>query len=159
VAPGSLTESVTESERVLVENEDLQYFTRRGDLVKPIMDAQDVPGLKRDRVSVVIQPVTPLTVQRDLAKKSKFKTIGRGGWRHVDPPERLAAHLLDRAAAQEGRYRALDVVTTCPTLLPDGRVLNRPGYEQGIYFLLRSERFAPVPESPSRDEAVAALAK
>lgn len=55
--------------------------------------------------------------------------------------------------------RQLAALTTCPLLLPDGRVIETPGFDDdsGILFDPQGVVFPPVPARPTREMAVIAL--
>jgi hypothetical protein len=56
---------------------------------------------------------------------------------------------------------ALEAVVEVPILRADGSVLETPGYDEstGIYFYKGGGVFPPVPERPTREDAIAALAR
>jgi hypothetical protein len=73
------------------------------------------------------------------------------------PPKWLVS-----GVAASGDYpgiRVLEGVTTSPILLPDGSILQQRGYhaDSGLLYLPDQE-FPPIPENPSRADALAALA-
>jgi hypothetical protein len=73
------------------------------------------------------------------------------------PPPWLVAG-VDAAGDYPG-VRVLEGVTTTPVLLADGSILQRPGYHaaSGLLFV-PDAAFSPIPENPSREDALAALA-
>jgi hypothetical protein len=157
---GKLVENVLRSEQVLVNDESLSYFSRRGDLVKPIWQHRDLPGLRRDRRSVIIQPAEGETIIFDLASRAKYMKITREGPVPADPPLELANHIIDRVRMGESSFRPLDMVTTSPVLAPDGNVLTEPGtYHQGVLFphIQSTAQVQPIPQKLNRDVAVGSL--
>ena len=150
---------VAEAEQVLVQKEELQYFSRGGDLVKPVLtvDADAVKGLARDGWSVIIQSVSNLGVLRDLSANTKFVTETKEAYRYVAPPETLANHLIDRVNSGETSYRRLKTVTQAPCLLPSGVVLQKPGYAESVLLMMRHEHFPEVPAEPTKEQAIVAL--
>ena len=155
IAPGNLMGSVVRSEEVLVKNESLLYFSRSGDLVKPTSAAKDTSHVKRDKRSVTIQAAKKETILRDLGNLGTY----RRGLKTCDPPEHLAAHIIDRTRMGESGFRPLDMVTLSPVLAPDGMsVIDKPGtYAQGIYFPPTTAMFPEVPKTLSREVAMKAL--
>jgi putative DNA primase/helicase len=83
--------------------------------------------------------------------------VKRGAWIDVDPPRQVAATLLSR----EGRWvvpRVTGVITT-PTPRPDGSVLHKGGYDTTTQlYHLPSLNLPELPDRPSREQALAALA-
>lgn len=150
---------VGEAEKVLVDKEDLQYFSRGGDLVKPVLtvDADAVKGLARDGWSVIIQSVSDLGVLRDLSANTKFIGETKEGYKYLAPPPALANHLIDRVNSGRTDYRRLNAVTQAPCLLPSGVVLQKPGYAESVLLMLRHERFPEIPTEPTKEQAIAAL--
>jgi putative DNA primase/helicase len=74
-----------------------------------------------------------------------------------DLPQKYATALL-------GLYDKLQLhilrgVVTLPVLYPDGRVLNTPGYDEqsGLYYDPLAMEFPPIPENPTRRDALRAL--
>jgi hypothetical protein len=76
----------------------------------------------------------------------------------IDPPPLYARTLLGRA---EWRFPVLRGVVTAPTLARDGRIIETPGFDKasGLLVDIAPGLFAPIPVSPTLDEAIAALAK
>jgi hypothetical protein len=74
----------------------------------------------------------------------------------ADPPARLLKQTL-ALGARRG-LKPLTSVVTAPTIAPDGRVLDRPGYDAATGLLLIGEGWPGVPRAPSLADARAALA-
>jgi hypothetical protein len=81
-----------------------------------------------------------------------------GDWVNTDCPQRLAETYL----AREGQWRlpVLTGIINCPTLRPDGSILDLPGYDAqtGLLFDPQGERFPALPREPDRTTALRALA-
>lgn len=75
----------------------------------------------------------------------------------IDPPVRLCRSVL--AAQPWPRLPALTGVIEAPTIRLDGSLLTAPGYDAatGLLFDPGHTHFPPIPEWPTRGEAVAAL--
>ena len=161
IAGAWLNNAVRRSEQILTREESLQYFRRGQELVKPVRfkHQQKVNGLERKPHSVVIQTLSDDVILRDLAVHAKFVKPARGGGLvPINPPDAIARHVRDRAKFGESDYRVLDVVTSSPCLLADGSILDMPGYRERVLFVPITE-YPRVRENPTRDEAIAALAK
>ena len=82
--------------------------------------------------------------------------------RHVvcDPPAKLVDILL--ASRGDWRFPVVRGVLTSPTLRPDGSLLTTPGYDPlSRYYLMFPSNLVlpPIPDRPTRDEALASLAR
>ena len=78
-------------------------------------------------------------------------------FKRVDCPEKVARTVL----AREGFRNAPQLVgiLSAPTLRPDGSILEKPGYDPQtrLYLDPGSVTFDPIPQEPTRDDAIAAL--
>lgn len=76
----------------------------------------------------------------------------------VKLPSKYLAMIFERA--DYGPIRRLKAITETPTMLPDGSLVQTPGYNQRarLYFEPNAD-FPIVPESPTQDDARAAAAK
>ena len=85
-------------------------------------------------------------LDRDLA----VITDGDGGTRkfHAHPPAWLVQGV--ESLGYWPGIRPLEAVVTAPVLLPDGRVLQRPGYDPDSGLLYQPDAdYLPVPEKPT----------
>jgi putative DNA primase/helicase len=78
-------------------------------------------------------------------------------WVSVDCPHSIAVAYLERIGLW--RLPQLSALTTCPLLLPDGRILDKPGFDaaSGILFDAQGVGFPSVAASPTKAEAKQAL--
>jgi hypothetical protein len=78
-------------------------------------------------------------------------------WVRTDCPHRIAETYL----AREGQWRlpVLTGIINCPTLRPDGSILDLPGYDPqtGLLFDPQDTRFPLLPREPDRAVALRAL--
>ncbi len=79
----------------------------------------------------------------------------------TDVPDTLARKLLATAVTWSKEIPVLMGIVEAPTLRSDGTVLDQPGYdvETGLVFDPGGIEFPPVPEAPTREDALAALKK
>ncbi|MGE3743604.1 MAG: PriCT-2 domain-containing protein [Geminicoccaceae bacterium] len=81
-----------------------------------------------------------------------------GEWVSTDCTLRIA----DTYQAREGMWKlpVLTGIINCPTLRPDGSILDRPGYDAatGTLFDPQDARFPSITPEPDREEALRALA-
>ncbi len=132
-----------------------------GRLVQPIrLDAPDVDGdgIMRSAGALVIHSVNDHLLLEHFLTSAKYAIKDRKGkWRRGAPPVELARHYSARGT---WGLRVLRGIVEAPTLRPDGSILSEPGYDPatGIFLDTGGATFPSVPDSPSRDDALAALA-
>jgi len=75
----------------------------------------------------------------------------------IDPPPLYARTLIGR---NEWRFPVLRGVVTSPTLARDGRIIETPGFDaaSGLLLDIAPNTFPSVPQNPTQDDAIAALA-
>jgi len=103
--------------------------------------------------------LTVLNMVESFTATSQFRKFRRGGNEPavIDFPERYAKAYIECV----GRWRlpVLTSIATAPVLCPNGRIIDKPGYdpETGVYYDPLGCAFEPVPERPTRDDALTAL--
>jgi putative DNA primase/helicase len=161
IAGGDLAPMADQAERHLIEAGAL-IFQRGGKLVRPVV--QPVPdGRGNTTNDVHLVPVTE-TYLRDMLCRTidwfKFDNRRKEGheWKSVDAPKEIARVLLDRQG--EWEFAAISGVISIPTLRHDGSLLDKPGYDEKTGLYLASDVKLPaMPDNPTRDHALSALAK
>jgi len=130
------------------------FIVRPGTVPMPISDNRTAPGLRLIPVKKN-HLVERLTYWIDFYK---WDRRGKGRWVLIDCPSKVAATYLERVGCW--RLHVLTGVTNCPTLRPDGSILDQPGYDAatGILYNPRGVEFPEIPQNPSKDDAVRALA-
>jgi putative DNA primase/helicase len=73
----------------------------------------------------------------------------------IDPPSVVAKQIL--AMAGEWPFKPLAGVIVCPTLRPDGSLLDQPGYDDVTGLVLFQTLALDLPDKPTRDDAEAAM--
>lgn len=160
LADGRLNDAIRQTEAALT---DQPIFDRGGELVRPIRFGlldQKPDGVRRDDGAIILRPVTTHWMVQQMEATGLYVRRDRNGnFVKTTPPLPLASHLLNRAG--EWPWRQLSAVVNHPALLPDGSVLQTPGFDAGSGLLYDplGVGFAPVPDQPTRDEAIAALAE
>jgi len=82
----------------------------------------------------------------------------QGEWRSVAPSAEHIGTFLDRGGWT--LLRPLDAIARAPFLRADGSVCDAPGYDPSSRALyVPSIEFPPIPDSPTREDALAALAR
>jgi len=89
----------------------------------------------------------------------QFKKLVRGNWIEIDPPEEVIEQLL---AAHHYILPQIAGIVTSPTMRNDAALslITEPGYDEPTQLWYKSSdnvQVPPVPERPTRDEAVTAL--
>jgi putative DNA primase/helicase len=135
-----------------------EYFVRGSGLVRVgMLPIKTTEGA--DMLLPAIVPVGPAALGRALAIAADWERFDRRAeeWRRIDPPAPIAEQILS-LVGDELPFPPLDGVITCPSLRPDGSLLNEEGYDAqtGLY-LAGTIELPPIPQRPSRAEAKAAL--
>jgi hypothetical protein len=154
--PGSLFATVEAAGKALAATSSPAY--RFGGRLGRI-----VPSQGRSKYGkATFQPYTLHSLRLVLSSVANWEVLrpGRSGVLvpgPSNPPKDIAATLLDEPGAAE--VPELLAITRAPVLLNDGRVIQTPGFdgESGIYYAPGVVRYATIPESVSRDEALHAL--
>jgi hypothetical protein len=159
VSGGALPAIIDEVESALVAQDPLLY--QRGDFIVrpapaviPIANDRKTRGLRLIRVRIN-HMIERLTYWIDF---QRFDLRSRK-WVSIDCPPKIAATYLERVGAWQ--LRSLNGLTVCPTLRPDGSILDDPGWDRvtGILYSPGDIKFPPIPTEPSLADAMAALGK
>ena len=156
---GEIDLMVSQAETYLAHH-DLEVF-QFGDLIVSIgpvsiklSGGQHGEGLRAIALSAAAM-VERFTATCDFQKYSVRDEV----WRPVDCPKALAEIYLSRL----GRWKlpALVAIATAPVLLPDGRIVDRRGYDAatGVFFDPQGVTFDPVPPRPTKHAAKEALGR
>ena len=156
--PGHLPEIVDRAEELLVSHtEALEVFQRAGEVVRAValQETSRASGVQRPAGSMVLVPVTQLALSEILGRIAKWERRGEGGNHRVDCPPRISATYLSRIG--QWKLPMLRGIIFSPILRPDGSILSRRGYDAETGLFLVSDALIAVPESPTREDALAAL--
>jgi Bifunctional DNA primase/polymerase, N-terminal len=149
--------------RVLGETEDallasgLPIFSRAGMLVEPVTENMSAA----DGRKTVVARLRELSAESFLGPAAESATFQkydrrRNQWVDTDPPLRHMRVIL--ASERRWPFPHVSGVITAPTLRPDGSLLAEPGYDPGTeLYLSPGFQIPPIPEHPTRDQALAAL--
>lgn len=135
-----------------------ELYRRGSVLVHVVRDERPHRRISGPQDAPRIVAVPNALLREMLAECVDFrKAKGEGELVPVSPPASCV-----RALAARGQWpllRPLEAVTQTPLLLPDGSILQEPGYDRttGIYFLPKVE-FPRISDHPSTEESNAALA-
>jgi RepB DNA-primase from phage plasmid len=159
VEGGELSRAVDEAEQALIRF-GFPIFVRAGALVGPVTETLPaakgrttiVARLRRFNVDGIIDWLSQCAdFQRYDARAKKCVS--------VDPPERVAKIILERAGV--GKFPQVAGVITTPTLRPDGLVVVEPGYDAPtrLYLALDPQFAMPlIPDAPTHADALDAVA-
>jgi hypothetical protein len=158
---GQYPEAVDRAEDILVEQaEQLRLFQRGSELVRIIRldGAQAGGGLHREAGTVMLVPVTAIALTEILDRLVIWKRVSETDegpkTRRVNCPNRVAAAYLSRVGSWQ--MPMLAGITSASIVRFDGSVLCRAGYDAATGLLL-TEDWPELKETPSRDDALAAL--
>jgi hypothetical protein len=151
--------------RVVNEAEDAllllgrEIYQRGGLIVRPAFFRLKAAN-DRDTSGWRLLPVTRPWLVEALTCAARFlKFDGRSkDWGAVDAPDKVADAYLNRPGGW--RLPILVGITNTPFLRDDGSICECPGYDpvSGLLFKPDGENFPPIPQQPSKQDAVAALA-
>lgn len=121
----------------------------------PKSDGDD--GVQRPSGALLIVAVSPPWLREKYALSARWVKEGQKGEVHINPPFEHAHALLARAG--EWKAPILVGVVSCPTMRSDGTILQEPGYDavSGLLYDPAGIEFPPVPDSPTQEQAKAAL--
>jgi hypothetical protein len=149
--------------RILGETEDallasgLPIFSRAGMLVEPVAENMSAAD-GRKTVVARLRELSPDSFLGPAAESAAFQKYDRkrNAWVDTDPPLRHMRVIL--ASERRWRFPHVAGVITTPTLRPDGSLLAVPGHDpETELYLLPGFQLPPIPEYPSKDQALAAL--
>jgi hypothetical protein len=165
---GSLAANVADAERHLAEHTRADpsdgVYQRSGLLVHTarLPEPSANGGIRRAAGTLQIVTATPDTLGLRLAQNIDWHRFLKreSEWILTDVPERVARTLCG-AVADWRNTPALSGIVEAPCLRADGSILQASGYDaaSGLYFDPGSTRFHRVADSPSREDARAALSK
>lgn len=134
-----------------LEGRDRALFLRGGRVVRVRRDAEPRPW--RSRNAPVIEIVSPAHVRDRLSRVANFATEKA---RAIPPPAWAGEMLLDRETL---RFSPLEGIAECPTMRPDGSILQIAGYDAASGVILEpSVAFPAVSDAPTSEEVSEAFA-
>jgi putative DNA primase/helicase len=158
VVPGELPRVVNEAEAALLAL-GREIYHRGGLMVRPVLSKLKAAD-DRDTKCWNLIPVTRPHLAETLTRAAQFlKWDSRAkGFVPTNAPDRVAETYLARQG--EWKLPILSGVANAPFLRTDGSICERPGYDatSGILFKPDGQDFPTIPQHPSRDDALTALA-
>jgi putative DNA primase/helicase len=161
VDPGASGDAANVAEQELVKHaENLGIFERAGQVVRVVTlrEPEASQGLRRPVGTTLIEPMEQYQLLEALETLCDFKkTTKAGKLKSIDCPGRIASYYSGRTGTRLLPVLVGTIMT--PLLRDDGTVLHENGFDEltGL-FLISTEAWLPVPETPSREDALEALA-
>jgi hypothetical protein len=156
VIDGQLLRILSETEDALLAS-GLPVFSRAGMLVEPVAENMSASD-GRKTVVARLRELSPDSFLGPAAESAAFQKYDRkrNQWVDTDPPLRHMRVIL--ASERRWRFPHVTGVITTPTLRPDGSLLADPGHDpETELYLLPGFQLPPIPEHPTKDQALAAL--
>ncbi len=131
-------------------------YQRGQALVQIVRDAKPPKGVKRPPNLPTIAPIAKPRLCKELSERATWMRENGENLVQTAVPERIVA--IVEANGQWPGVRPLMGIVECPTLRPDGSILEEPGYDEdtGLIVML-SQAFSQIPASPTRQDALRAV--
>lgn len=164
VSPGKEDEALERIHEILAAK-DVPLFQRGGELVTPIVLSSDQvdndTGITRHTGSLILHRPPSAGLLSILVKHCRFERYAgeeKGMVRAAAP--KTIAEMFAQGRERWSRLRTLDGIASVPLFRSDGTILQKPGYDPHtrLWFHPGGCRFDPVPENPTREDALRALA-
>ncbi len=159
IRPGEIPRVVNEAEDALLML-GREIYQRGGMLVRPVL-TKFKASRKREIEGWHLIPLSRPYLVDALTCAAQFtKHDARSkAWVAIDAPDKVAEIYL----AREGKWKMpmLSGIIHAPFLRADGSICELQGYdsESGLLFKADDQNFPPIPQHPSKADAVAALAQ
>jgi putative DNA primase/helicase len=155
---GDYHDAVDEAEEALVDAEWIQIYQRGGMLVRPVLEEMAAAKDRTTSTWKLIEVLPPYLLEM-LERVATFAIYDKRSklWVPRNCPDRIG----DVLRARQGQWQfhiVLGIVHT-PQFRPDGSLTMTEGYDPDTRLLFKSEGevFPPIPDRPTREEALAAL--
>lgn len=157
VRAGHTPEEVDQAEAALLAA-DLGVFQRGEKLVRVVRLPQSIgeDGVKRSGGVLLINELTQPWLKEKFAIASLWLKPGEEMDIPINPPGGHVSALLARVG--EWNAPVLHGVVSSPTMRKNGTILQTPGYDplSGLLFEPNGVEFPPVPDAPTREDALRA---
>jgi putative DNA primase/helicase len=154
---GNLPRELDQAEDALISAQ-LELFQRGGMMVRPALVPVEVADGREVRVQALV-PLTTVHMQELMTRAAHWEKYLKSyaEWVPINCPKATAEAFLGREG--EWNLPVLTGLINRPTLRRDGSLLSQPGYDKmtGLFFDPQGWTFDPIPVSPSRVDALAAL--
>lgn len=161
---GYIHKVVDQAEEALLKYDSQNHYLQRtyqrsGFLVRVLTNphSSKIAGIERPEGAIVIQNIEiPYLIRRFTEAANLLKyDVRLDDWVTKDCPKQVAEVYL---ASAPWKVPHLAGIIEAPTLRSDGSILDKPGYDEqtGLLFHQGNTEFLPVPEAPTRDDAIKA---
>jgi hypothetical protein len=157
VANGELPAVVDAAEEILISaDRDLYEFADQ--IVRPALKPLHIAD-EKTAIGLRLVPVRLHHMIERFTRCIEFLKFSKrdNKWHPVDCPDPVAKTYLERIG--QWRLPKLTALASCPLLLRNGRIVQRPGFDpqSGILFDPRGVAFPPVSATPSKPDGLRAL--
>jgi hypothetical protein len=152
-----LISTADQAEEVL-KDAGVEFYERANALVRPIVKEVDTFHGKKTSTAQLAK-VSHTYIRAMMSRVANWYRLDRRAreWVVTDPPHDVADTVLDRAG--DWIFPTVAGIITTQTMRPDGTILDQPGYDPDTRLLLVDPpAMVPIPDSPTREDAVASLA-
>jgi hypothetical protein len=134
----------------------IPFYQRGGALVRVCR----IKAKTSDKSTIHVPGIVPVRLpllRRALGQAAYWERLNKDGEVvRIDPPKEVAEQIAEMI--EEWPFPPLAGVIGCPSLRPDGSLLDQPGYDQATGLMLENSiRMPPIPMRPSKDQALTAL--
>lgn len=159
-SPADVAAEADRIEQLLIEKAPGLVYQRYGRLVRIVRceGPANIGTTNADDRHIQIAVVElDYLVDRVSRYAAYYEDDKDGNSKPISPPRPVLQGLLARAG--ELNFPVLRALVESPLLLPDGKTIEKPGYDPKyhVWYEPRGTAFPPIPRSPSKDDAVAAL--
>jgi hypothetical protein len=155
---GNEHHAVDEAEQALIQAGGFDIYQRAGMLVRPVLEHAHAAD-NRATITWRCCPVKLPFMLEMLARVAVFTVYDKRSKAWI--PRKCPPWIGEMFAAREGVWRlpVLLGIVHAPQFRPDGTLAMTQGYDAGTRLLFKpdGETFPAIPDSPNRDDAVAAL--
>ena len=147
----------TETQKMLIDAK-VPFYQRSGELVRPIIRTVKAAHGHLTRTAQ-LKAINPVYMRDTMCRHAHWMRFDgrRNEWIPTMAPMNVAETLL----ARDGVWLFSEIVgvIACPTMRPDGSLLVKQGYDPTTrLILIEPPAMAPIPDEPTRDDALRALA-
>jgi putative DNA primase/helicase len=158
VVDGQISRVVDEAEAALLKA-GVPLMVRAGMLVHPIKETFAAADDQKTEATILrlLRPQSAVYMLNKYAATFVRFSERKNRWVKTDPPERVAATLLQKGA---WAFPKVTGVVTAPTMRPDGTILDCPGHDPSTQLWYAPDSFLRVPpikDRPTKGDAAAAL--
>jgi putative DNA primase/helicase len=157
IKAGQLGRLVDETEAAVIAADRGLY--RRGGLIVRVGEIELLGADEKKTTALAILDQNEHALLEDVSASAQFLKYNKreDAWLPADPP--MTVVKAWQARASRLRLPLLSGVISTPLILPIGRIIERPGYDEstGFYFDPLGTVFPPMPSTPTQDDARDAL--